>query len=787
MPEDAENPRIRRDIEGHIRHVDHTDSPYQLKREVKERTAANIAVEYIKEVLDLPHVRGPRARKATAPIELRQLHEKSVGNITVVEFGQEVDGLPVWCSGVAVSVNRRTLDVLSSTVTYAHDLKPLKADKEKLKKYAEALDAPILFKALAFDQNLRKAKVVEKDLTADNLTLKITSVRPIVYRYDASARQRKETREEGRRFLGELPRLTLPEVGRRIEDGKHFVVIEVMFTTIWPSGELNWRVFIEPETGSAVYVRPLVAHVAGLVYDTDPLTTTGDNTIVPSSATVVLNALRTPRPLPGIVPASPQALAGSYVEVRDILSPSIAPPTVASGNFDYDANTDDFSAVNAYYHSDGVFRMVEEMGFDMATYFDGTSFPVPVDHRGKSGQVNAKAPGNAAGDGSDGFRFGVVETGQPVGIATDVRIVLHEFGHAILWDNVWSPNFGFAHSAGDSLAAILCDPRSSAADRYMTFPWLTLVNPNIDRRHDRDVTAGWAWGGAQDDGQYGSEQILSTSHFRAYLALGGATSELCEREFAARYMSYLIICGVGVLTPTTNANSPEDWVAELTKCDRSTHDFEGHPGGMVHKVIRWAFEMQGAYQPAGTPPPVKSRGAPPEVDVYINDGRNGEYEYIEDYCHTPEIWNRHRPDGGAAHQQPKPGAINHAYAIVKNRGTEQANKVRVKAYHRVDCRCGSVCCCGSAKDMIWPNDFKPMLTHQRGVGSVASGGYAIVGPFEWIPGQSDCMLMIVDAFGDPSNAQTLPPSHTVSIKHFVPWDNNVAVRELCEVCGAVWE
>ena len=44
---------------------------------------------------------------------------------------------------------------------------------------------------------------------------------------------------------------------------------------------------------------------------------------------------------------------------------------------------------------------------------------------------------------------------------------------------------------------------------------------NIGRRHDRDVAAGWAWAGSQDDTQYGSEQILSTLLFRVYRSTGG--------------------------------------------------------------------------------------------------------------------------------------------------------------------------------------------------------------------------------------------------------------------------
>ena len=73
--------------------------------------------------------------------------------------------------------------------------------------------------------------------------------------------------------------------------------------------------------------------------------------------------------------------------------------------------------------------------------------------------------------------------------------------------------------------------RSRAADRFQTFPW---VNGIIRRRHDRPVGGGWAWGGVNDVGGYSSEQILCTTHFRIYRAIGGDSTEVPMRQFAAR-------------------------------------------------------------------------------------------------------------------------------------------------------------------------------------------------------------------------------------------------------------
>src|SRR5206468_2755746 len=99
-------------------------------------------------------------------------------------------------------------------------------------------------------------------------------------------------------------------------------------------------------------------------------------------------------------------------------------------------------------------------------------------------------------------------------------------GHGTLQNHVNSSFLLFAHTAGDSLAAILNDPESKARDRGRTFPWIA----EFDRRHDRKVMEGWAWDGEKDlndDGfQLDREQILSSTHFRLYESIGGASEQV---------------------------------------------------------------------------------------------------------------------------------------------------------------------------------------------------------------------------------------------------------------------
>src|SRR5207247_2164872 len=84
-----------------------------------------------------------------------------------------------------------------------------------------------------------------------------------------------------------------------------------------------------------------------------------------------------------------------------------------------------------------------------------------------------------------------------IGNASDWRVVLHELGgHGTLLNHVGSATFLFAHSVGDSLAAILNDPESNAANKNLTFPWVE----GYGRQHDRKVDDGWGWDGPIDLG-----------------------------------------------------------------------------------------------------------------------------------------------------------------------------------------------------------------------------------------------------------------------------------------------
>lgn len=752
---------------GVLHHLEHITEPF-VSDAFEQPTPEQLADAYVAEVSPMYQMDAAVLTDLSAPVPQQpveaatQLHRepaKEVAGSIIVNYQQSFAGLPVWRANLSVHLAAEPMRVTSSTSSLHPDLALANDPKKAGAEYRTTLTMETLPHLLGLKKN--------EKLTA------INGIRLVVYQYDPAARvEVADPKQRAASFESAPPMPQLPPVPVSIVPGNHYAVAEVLFDLDMPNWSgLHWMALIEPISGAVLYIRALISAATGAVFKMDPISLSGDPTLTPAASEAALAPWRSTVTIPDLVPANPQQLLGANVDLKEIEAPVSAEPAVpAPGTFVYPVKSTNFTAVNAYYNCNWVFDLIRDMGFNLHTYFDHTTFPVPVDHwsLGAPATVNAHCPGNAAGNGIGHFCFAAAQAGQTVGIADDIRVVLHEFGHALLWDHVNSPNFGFAHSAGDSLAAILMDPESRAPDRFLTFPWPQAGAGPLDRRHDRQVAAGWGWFGSQWNTQYGGEQVLSTTLFRVYRAIGGDSPFLADRKWAARYMSYLIVKAIGTLTTTTPY--PEVFATALMNADLTTTSFAGQPGGAVHKIIRWAFEKQGLYGAhahPGTTIPVTTPGSPPAVDIYIDDGRHGEYDYLLNFWNCQDMWVRRAADGGVLHQNPVLGKINYMYVRVKNRGLQTSSQIRVKAYHALP-----------GAGLAFPTHWNPMDTPFLNGAPVPPGGQTIVGPFAFKPTVygHECLMAIASANGDAANDTTVmsPIAHS----RFVPFDNNVGQRNV---------
>jgi len=793
----AQDVYLNSDSQGIVRELVHTHAPVVIQAATPQLAAES----YLKEFGELLGLTSKQLKNLTlspstsiedAPVEYRFLKEKHQFDSATVAFYQTDLGIPVWEAGVAVNMKVNPFRILSSQSTRHPDLKVKAPSKNKVK-HAESLSEEELARLLG----LQRKPIA--GFAADRRSLQIERRSLFIYRYEAAKRTaatpRPEPpigiaeREQQPAFAPELPTLPLPPVANGIREGQHYVCAKIDFALSGrPSGLLHWVALIEVESLSVLYLRAFVDDVNGMVFESDPITTNGGP--LPTANNSALNPVRVSDVLPGLVAptAGTQSLAGDNVQLSDVELPTIAPPTEPSGtDFNFDARTDNFAAVNAYYHCDKFFRLLDGMGFTRSGYFGGTSFPSAVDHRGFSTtpQINAHCVGTTSGSGILRTTFALADLGDttnPLGIACDYRVVLHELGgHGVLYNHVSSANFGFSHSAGDGIAAILNDPGTQAADRFQTFPW--VFNP-INRRHDRTPAAGWGYAGSialnpfgpSDGGGYNNEQILATTHFRIYRSIGGDSADLPAQQFAARMTVYLILRAIATLTPATNPANASAWVTALMTADLGDWVTENITGGAYSKVIRWAFEKQGLFQPTGTPTPNNNEGVPPAVDVYIDDGRAGEYQYQPNWWSCQSIWNRLHNDGGTTHEEPITNQTNYAYVKIKNRGTQNATNVVVKAFHA-----------NPAAGLLYPIDWFPMNTAQLAAADVPANNAneITVGPFEWVPTHvgHECIFMIASATGDASNVNNIAGGDSIPEWRLVPNDNNIGQRNVYPISG----
>jgi hypothetical protein len=787
------NVYIDQDVSGIARQLLHFHAPVFISASTPQLVAHSYLHQFA-DLLGLPLEQlanlglTPSEAIEKSPVEYRFFKEKRLFDSATVAYYQTDLGLPVWQAGVSVQIKLNPQCVLSSQSTIHPNLE-VKTPSAAAVKRVQTITESQLAAQLGLSTTRSRA--------AESLGLKIEDRRLFVYLYDAKHRLLPVAppRESKRRITGfqaPLPSLPVPAVDRSIRDGQHYVCLKVDFALrLKPYGMLHWVALLEVETLSVLYLRPFIDSVSGLVFEDDPITTNGGP--LPSATSPSLNPVRVSVALPGLSAPSGgnQSLAGNNVQLSDVEVPTVAPPTESSGtDFNFDARTNGFAAVNAYYHTDKFFRLMDGMGFTQSSFFGGTTFPCNIDHRGSNPgdpdgtEINAHCLGNSGGGGIGNTTFMLADLGDttnPIGIACDYRVVLHELaGHGVLYNHVSSANFKFSHSAGDGVAAILNDPGSQAADRFVTFPWV-----DIGRRHDRKPADGWGYAGSialnpfdptLDNKGYNNEQILSSTHFRLYQSIGGDSADLSMKQFAARMTVYLIMRGIATLTPATTPADANGWVTALQSADSFDWTTENITGGAYGKVIRWAFEKQGLFQAAGASTPNNNEGIPPAVDIYVDDGRGGEYQYQPVYWDNQNIWNRLAADGGTTHQTPVTNQTNYAYVKIKNRGSQTATSVIVNAYHA-----------NPAAGLSYPIDWTPMSTTQLSAANVPANnsGEITVGPFSWIPTHvgHECIFMVVTANGDSANTTKIAAGDSIPEWRLVPNDNNIGQRNVYPISG----
>jgi len=588
-------------------------------------------------------------------------------------------------------------------------------------------------------------------------------------------------------FAARQARLAIDDQSRP-EPGRYYIAWDIRAATSSPQG--TWRVLIDAVSGAALNIIDLSQFATGnaQVFDPNPIVTSGNTSLRHTSAISVVDGQRSAVTLDNLNPPSGGNLElhGTHIHMQEEESPTVAEPTNASGTFDYSWTDNSFLDAMAYFHINR-FQEYVQVNLGMASV---ANYSIPVDPQGLSGADNSHyAPsGNGTGYIAYGGGLQPIPASNPIPDAADAMVVLHEYGHAIQ-DNS-NPNFdnppsGVGEGFGDTLAAIYYDDKHAnpAATRGFMMSWDSEMGTGSWLGRVYNVT--WLFDGpeyanALITDNHTAGQLWCTTMFELYRKLGGDSIYPGTKQ-GARDLSLRLHLMANSKVPQSGATA-QQMGQQIEAADSNLGGWR-YANGLHKKVVYDTFRLRHLSSYSDLP-----------VDVYINDGRQGGYGsltgndlfterlWLDNWWETQDIWVKVTPYSSAAAQQagdpgdhvePPVGSTAYLYVRVGNKGSSPAGSgpITVQAFH-ADPGIG----------LTWPEDWIPMDTPSITIPNVLPGvpNHVVVGPFPWTPSVvgHECVLAVVQCANDHAVTQDILASDHVLDGDLVPFDNNIAQRNL---------
>lgn len=620
-----------------------------------------------------------------------------------------------------------------------------------------------------------RARQLVARLAAGYRNREISRPRLIVHRHEhretgppPRGRRRRTRRPSGRaRFLAavnaELARGRRRGPGPRA--GTHVLAWDVRLDATRPPH--RWRLLVDAISGRLLEVHDLLAYANGRakVFDPNPIVSSGDLRLSSVTPPSKLNAERVSVTLPRLDPPLADGrlrLDGAWVRIHDFGDPDPAKPATATGQFVFSSNSPSFLAAMVYFHID---RFQQYIQTDLELP-DVGNLSVPVD------------PQLGTDDGSHGTGAGIGLGDDIVPDASDAMVILHEYGH-FLQDRV-NPgssdgNFpsGVAEGFGDFLAAVYYDDKHTkpAKTRGLMFSWNANPSDGPEGRLYKLAAASvTAW---DEGGGYEKGALWCSTMFELYRKLGGDSAQ-ASRKAAARDLAIRLHIVANAHVPKRDATVTQ-MGQEIEAADWKLGGWR-YPNGLHHKVIHDTFSARH----------VREFSAP-LVDVYIDDGRSGGYGsasgndlfdevlWKERHDAAPDVWVRTVGVAGtpADHVERLPvNAPAFVFARVRNRGASASGPITVRAFRSIP---------GSPRR--WPVDWTELPAPPGPMPNTVPampGAGVIVGPFRWTAATAGkhAVLVVVEHAADRALTQDLPAGSSVDWLDLVPFDNNLAVREV---------
>jgi hypothetical protein len=674
-----------------------------------------------------------------------------------VRFAQRYKSVPVWASEVIVNMHDDGR-VHSLYNQYHYDIPE---SLEPARARVSVIEARALVARLARAYDRREIR---------RPTLRVYRFQPFERSLPTPSHRRNKKRAQ---FLAAVAAQLRRgrATGYHPKPGQHYLVWDVTLATALPVS--RWRILVDAVAGRLLEVQDLLSYArkpGGKVFDPNPIVTSGDLSLSSTTPAGPLDTLRVPVALDRLDPPGGSGyfqLDGSWVHMEDIDKPRYAAPRSKSGRFEFSSKSRKFLDVMVYYHVDRFQQYVQnELG--LACVGDSS---IPADPQGAGGADNSFGS-------AEGLSFGE----ERVPGASDAMVILHEYGHALqdfvnAGSNQHNYSSGVAEGFCDFLAAVYYDDKhvKPADTRGLMFSWDAnqTDHPAARRRYDWPAlpdSTGWSKGGGYDKGEQ-----WASAMFELYRKLGGDSAKPPVRHAARDIVIRTHLVANGMI-PKANATITQ-MAQQIEAAD--THLAAWRYADSLHvKVIRDTFRRRHVVGYDRSP-----------VDVYVDDGRSGGYGaddgndddrqnklWRDNFSDTKDIWVRLAPyaigvvPGPADHQAPIASQQAHVYVQVKNRGSAGSGPVTVRVFRAAT---------GGAR--LWSSGWTEIPPPAQQPADVPVEGAVTVGPFTWTPAGANkriSLLAIVECVQDPAVTQTLVADPGVPFADLVPFDNNVAMRDI---------
>lgn len=333
----------------------------------------------------------------------------------------------------------------------------------------------------------------------------------------------------------------------------------------------DWFVYVDAESGTVLALEDRIMFVdgEGMVFNPNPVVTMNDNTIREGITTEeTLNGERETvdlRDITGPVDGN-YTLTGPFCNIVNLANPSIGIPEEASAtDFNYTRTTDDFEAVNVYYHIDSLQRYIQ----DTLDIDDANNRAIDADPHDNTHNFAWYSPS------TQDLHFSDSGPGRP-DRAEDSDCMAHEYGHAIQdnmvpgWGNRVAGTTRYESRAigegfCDMLAVLYNILHGNGYQRQVVEDWIFVTRNLGDglrgmRRVDHDklyssFIAGEFIPGTTQRTFYTNSEIWSGALWNIFLTMGGDSPTVADWEEPRDMLLKAMIASHRLLT--TSASMPE--------------------------------------------------------------------------------------------------------------------------------------------------------------------------------------------------------------------------------------